>query len=199
MESLFYRYRNITVLLVAVCAQMILLAWQIKGDNDVPLLRVWAITAITPAASLIENVRNGTTGFFGSYFALRDARDQSRRLRSEVDKLHLENQLLKNELDGARRTEALLGFQSRTPSRMLGARVIGTTSGAGARSILIDKGSTAGVRKGMAVVTPDGIIGRILAVYPFASQVLTVSDAAFAAGVESQTNHVRGVDRKSVV
>lgn len=193
METLFYRYRNITVLLVAICAQLVLVAWQIKGDNDVPLLRVWAITAITPAASLIENARNGTTGFFGSYFALRDARDQARRFRSEADKLQIENQLLKNALAEAQRTEALLGFQSRTPSRMVGARVIGTTTGAGARSILIDKGSQSGVRKGMAVVTPAGIIGKILAVYPFASQVLTVSDPGFAAGVESQKNHARGI------
>ena len=193
MESLFYRYRNITVLLVAICAQLVLVAWQIKGDNDVPLLRVWAITAITPAASLIENARNSTTGFFGSYFALRDARDQARRFRSEADKLQIENQLLKNALAEAQRTEALLGFQSRTPSRMLGARVIGTTTGAGAKSLLIDKGSQSGVRKGMAVVTPAGIIGKILAVYPFASQVLTVSDPGFAAGVESQINHARGI------
>lgn len=195
MESLFYRYRNITVLLVAICAQLILIAWQIKGDNDVPLLRVWAITAITPVASLIENTRNGTTGFFGSYFALRDARDQARKLRSETDRLRLENQLLKNALAEAQRTEALVGFQSRTPSRLVGARVIGTTTGAGTKSLLIDKGTQAGIRKGMAVVTPAGIVGRILAVYPFASQVLTVADPGFAAGVESQKNHVRGILR----
>jgi rod shape-determining protein MreC len=195
MESLFYRYRNITVLLVAICAQMILLAWQIKGENNVPLVRVWAITAITPVASAIENARNGTTGFFGSYFALRDARAQARQARADADRLRIENQLLRNELAGAQRTEALLGFQSRTPSRMVGARVIGTTTGSGARSILIDRGTGAGVRKGMAVVTAAGIIGRVLAVYPFASQVMTMADPAFAAGVESQKSHIKGVLR----
>jgi len=193
MESIFYRYRNITVLLVLIFAQLILLAWQIKSENDVPLVRVWAITAVTPVASAIENVRNGTTGFFGNYFALRDARQQSRQLRSELDKLRIENQLLRNELESAQRAGTLAGFQARTPSRMLGARVIGTTSGAGAKSVLIDRGSSSGVRKGMAVVTPAGIVGKILAVYPFASQVMSVSDPAFAAGVESQKNHVRGV------
>src|SRR3954453_11967580 len=104
MESLYYRYRNITVLLVSIIVQLIVLAWQVKSDNDVPLVRVWAITAITPVASLIENARNGTTGFFGSYFALRDAREQSRRLRTEADKLRIENQLLRNELAAAQRT-----------------------------------------------------------------------------------------------
>ena len=81
METLLYRYRNITVLLVVLFAQLVLLAWQVKSDKDVPLVRVWAVTAITPVASAIEAVRNGTSGFFSNYFELRNAREQSRKLR----------------------------------------------------------------------------------------------------------------------
>lgn len=193
METLFYRYRNITVLLVALFAQLVLLAWQVKNDKDVPLVRVWAVSAVTPVASVIESVRNGTSGFYSNYFELRNARDESRNLKTEVDKLRLENQLLKNELESAHRVEAMAGFQAHTPSKMIGARVVGTTAGMGSKSIFIDRGTSSGVRKGMAVVTPDGIVGRILAEYPFASQVITVTDPSFAAGVESQKNHVHGV------
>lgn len=193
MESLLYRYRNITVLLVVLFAQLVLLAWQVKSDSDVPLVRVWAVSAVTPVASVIEGVRNGTTGFFSNYFELRNAREQSHQLRTEVDKLRLENQFLKNELESAHHAEALAGFQEHSLSKMIGARVIGTTTGMGSKSVLIDRGTASGVRKGMAVVTPDGIVGRVLAVYPFASQVLGVTDPGFACGVESQKNHVHGV------
>ncbi len=193
MESLFHRYRNVTVLLVAIFAQLVLLAWQVKSDNDVPLVRVWAITAVAPVASAIEGAREGTTGFFSNYFASRDAREQSRQLHAEVDRLKLENQFLKNELASAQRAEGMAGFQAHNPSKMIGARVIGATTGMGGKSVLIDRGLSAGVRKGMAVVTPDGIVGKVLAVYPFASQVLAASDPGFAAGVESQRNHTFGV------
>jgi len=193
MESLLYRYRNITVLLVVLFAQLVLLAWQVKSDSDVPLVRVWAISAVSPVASAIEGARNGTTGFFSNYFELRNAREQSRELRTEVDKYRLENQFLKNELESARRAEALAGFQAHSLSKMIGARVIGTTTGMGSKSVLIDRGTASGVRKGMAVVTPDGIVGTVVAVYPFASQVRGVTDPGFAAGVESQKNHVHGV------
>lgn len=195
MDSLLYRYRNITVLLVVLFAQIVLLAWQVKSDNDVPLVRVWAVTAVTPVASAVEGLRNGTTGFFSNYFEIRNSREQSRRLKSEVDRLTLENQLLKNELASAQRVEALAGFQSHNPSKMIGARVTGNTGGQGSRSLLIDRGTASGIRKGMAVVTPDGIVGRVSAVYPFASQVLAITDPGFAAGVESQNNHVHGVVR----
>jgi rod shape-determining protein MreC len=193
MESLLYRYRNIAVLLVVILAQIVLLAWQVRSDSDVPMVRVWAVTAVTPVASAIETVRNTTTGIFSSYFELRNAREQSRQLRTEVDRLRLENQLLKNELASAQRAEELAGFQTRTPSKMIGARVIGATPGAGSKSVLIDRGSQSGVRRGMAVVTPDGIVGRVLAVFPFASQVISVTDPGFAAGVESQKGHVHGI------
>src|SRR5665213_3464907 len=193
MESLFSRYRNITVLLLVICGQIVLLAWQIRSDSDVPMVRVWAVTAVTPAASAIEILRNATTGFFSNYFDLRNTREQSRQLQTEVNRLRLENQFLKNDLSSAQRAETLAGFQARTPSKMIGARVIGATPGVGTTSILIDRGTKSGVHRGMAVVTPDGIIGRVLAVFPFASQVLSVTDPGFAAGVESQKNHVHGV------
>ena len=95
VESLFARYRNILLLLLALFGQILLLAWQVKSDNDIPLVRVWAVSAVTPVASLLENIRHGTTGFFSNYFELRDAREQSRDLRSERDRLKVENQILK--------------------------------------------------------------------------------------------------------
>jgi rod shape-determining protein MreC len=193
MESIFYRYRNIIVLLLVLCAQIMLLAWQVKNDTDVPMVRVWAVTAVTPVASTIETLRNGTTGFFSNYFELRNAREQSRKLRTEVDRLRLENQFIRNELASAQRAEALAGFQAKSLSKMIGARVIGATPGMGTKSVLIDRGSSAGIRRDMAVVTPDGIVGKVVSVFPFASQVLSVSDPGFGAGVESQKNHVHGV------
>ena len=115
MESIFYRYRNIIVLLIVIFAQLVLLAWQVKSDSDVPMVRVWAVTAVAPVASTIEGLRNGTTGFFSNYFELRNAREQSRQLRTEVERLRLENQLLKNELGSAQRAESLAGFPGAQP------------------------------------------------------------------------------------
>src|SRR5207248_3733532 len=115
----------------------------------------WAVTAVAPVAGTIEGLRNGTTGFFSNYFELRHAREQSSELRTEVDRLRLENQFLKNELASAQRAESMAGFQARTPSKMIGARVIGATPGVGTKSVLIDRGTAAGVRRSMAVVTPD--------------------------------------------
>lgn len=192
MESLLHRYRNITVLFVAIIAQIAAIAWQVRNDNDVPLLRIWAVSAVTPVATAIENVRSGVFGIFTDVFSPH-GRAESQTVRRERDRLRLENQLLKNELAEAQKVGTLAGFKAHSPSRMIGARVIGTTTGMGTHSVLIDVGSFSGVRKGMAVVTPDGIVGKVLEVYNLASQVLSVTDPGFAAAVESQKNHTRGV------
>jgi rod shape-determining protein MreC len=193
METLLNRYRNVTVLLLVIFAQLVLLAYQVKNDSDVRMIRVWAVTAVTPLARAIEGVRGGTEGFLQNYVVLRDTRAENQRLHSELGKLKLENQFLRTELATADRAKALTAFESRSPSTMIAARVIATAAGASASAVFVDRGSTSGVEKGMAVVTPDGIVGKVLAAYPTASQVLLATDPSFAAGVVSQKNHVRGI------
>ncbi|MDQ6677674.1 MAG: rod shape-determining protein MreC [Acidobacteriota bacterium] len=193
MESISSRYRNISVLLVSVFAQVVLLAIQVKNGSDVRMIRVWAVTAVTPLAQVVEESRSTVAGFFGSYVSLRDVREKNRAMQTQLDSLKLEIQYLRNELAMADRVKALSGFEARSPSKMLAARIIGSGSGAANRVSFVDRGSTAGVEKGMGVVTPDGIVGKVLASYPTASQVLMVDDPGFAAGVISQKNRVRGI------
>jgi rod shape-determining protein MreC len=193
MDSLLNRYRNVTVLVLAIMAQLVLLAYQVKTGNDVRLIRVWAVTAVTPIANALESARGGIAGFWGNYVALRDTREQNRAMREELGKLKMENQFLRTELATADRARALSVFQQRTPSRTIAARVIAAGAGSGSHVVFVDRGSVAGVMKGMAVVTPDGIAGKVIAAYPTASQVVLITDPSFAAGVVSRTNRVRGI------
>ncbi|HWQ53898.1 MAG TPA: rod shape-determining protein MreC, partial [Bryobacteraceae bacterium] len=192
MDSLINRYRNITVLLLVILAQLVLLALQVRNDQDVRMIRVWSVTAVTPVARTLETLRSGTFGVVKNYFLLRDMHEENRRIKADLDRLKIENVFLRTELSTADRAKALAQFQSRTPSRTLASRVIATGAGTNSKLVYVDAGSSAGVMRGMAVVTPDGIVGKVLAAYPTASEVLLVTDPDFAAGVVSQKTHVRG-------
>jgi hypothetical protein len=50
MESFLNRYRSITILLLVILAQLVLVAVQVKNDQDVRIIRVWTVTAVTPVA-----------------------------------------------------------------------------------------------------------------------------------------------------
>jgi len=75
------------------------------------------------------------------------------------------------------------------------ASVIGTGTGSNSRVVYINRGSTAGIKRSMAVITPEGIVGKVIAAYPTASLVMLVTEQNFAAGVISQKNGVRGILR----
>ncbi len=119
-------------------------------------------------------------------------RETNQRLIEENGHLKLENNFLRTELQTADRVKALSAFQQQTQSRTLASRIIGSATGANSKVVFIDRGSTAGVMKGMAVVTPDGIVGKVIAAYPTASQVQLITDENFAAGVISDKHRVHG-------
>jgi rod shape-determining protein MreC len=192
MEFLLNRYRNLTVLLIVIVVQLLLIAYQVRTSNDVPLIRVWAVTAVTPIERVLEVVRQNTWGFVDDYFVLLHTRRQNDELRNQIGQLKLENQFLKTELATADRVKALSLFQARSQSKTLAARIIGNATGANSKAVFIDRGSGSGVESGMAVVTPDGIVGKVVSAYPTASLVLLITDANFAAGVISQKSRVHG-------
>ncbi len=192
MEFLLHRFRNLTILVMVIVAQLLLLAYQVRNSQDVRLIRVWAVTAVTPLARLLEGLRSNTFGFLRDYLLLMDARQENIRLKADLDRFKMENQFLKTELSTAERAQALSAFQSRVQSKTLASRIIGTGTGTNSKIVFVDRGSAAGVMKGMAVVTADGIVGKVIASYPTASQVMLITDANFAAGVISQKNRVHG-------
>src|SRR5271156_2159063 len=192
MDFFLSRYRHLTVLLIVITAQLLLIAYQVKSNNNVALIRVWAVTAVTPVEQGLELVRRYTWGFVEDYFVLLGVRSQNEKLRSENGQLKIENNYLKSELSTADRARALSVFQAHAQSKTVAARVIGNGTGANSRVVFVDRGSASGVESGMAVVTPDGIVGKVVDAYPTASLVMLITDPTFAAGVISEKNHVRG-------
>jgi len=192
MDFFLSRYRHLTVLLIVITAQLVLIAYQVKTSKDIPLIRVWAVTAVTPVETGLELVRRYTWGFVEDYFVLLGVRSQNEKLRRENGQLKIENNYLKSELSTADRARALSVFEARSPSKTVAARVIGNGTGANSKVVFVDRGSTSGVESGMAVVTPDGIVGKVLEAYPTASLVMLITDPTFAAGVVSQKNRVHG-------
>ncbi len=194
MDLLLYRYRHLTVLLVVIVAQLGLLAFQVRNNQDVRLIRVWAVGAVTPFARVLEAGRSGASNFVDDYLLLLNVRQENEQLQKTLASAQLENQRMRAELETAQRAEALALFKKQTPMKTVEARMFMNTTGSGS-NVWVDVGSEQGILKEMAVITPTGIAGKITAVYPSASMVLLATDPLFAAGVVSQKNRVQGTLR----
>ena len=193
MDGLFSRYRNMSALLALLAGQLLLLAWQIKSDGDTRLIRVWAVTAVTPIVRGLEAVRVGTGGLAQRWFMAGALETDNARLRHRTAELDIRNQLLAEQLQQAGRAQALLEFRSQLSSRSLPATILGNAPGVQSGVFFIDRGSPDGVKRGMAVVTGDGIAGQVVAVYPSASLIMLATSQGFAASVTSQKHRTHGL------
>jgi rod shape-determining protein MreC len=89
----------------------------------------------------------------------------------------------------------LVTFSEQEHFEMLPARVIGMPGGRVVERIELDKGSEDGVRVGMPVVVPDGLVGKIARVHPARSLVEPLASASFAVSVVVERSRVRGIVR----
>lgn len=193
MDGLFSRYRNLSALLLLVAGQLILLAWQIKSNGETRLIRVWAVTAVTPMARGMELARDGASGFVARWFMAGALERDNAELKRQTAQLRIKNDLLQEQLQQAGRAQALLEFRSQIPSRSLPSRILGSAPGVQTGVLILDRGSSDGVKRGMAVVTGDGIVGQVVASYPTASLMMLASSQGFAAGVISQKHRTPGL------
>jgi rod shape-determining protein MreC len=182
------RHRSLTLLGVVLVIQILLLAVQIRRERQVRLIRVWAVELISPIQRAgvwsIDLVKSG----WGGYVALHRTREQNLQLQSELDQLRLRNQELEGRAAEADRLARLLGFrQAHTDVPMLAAQVIGASPDPDSHILFLDRGSRDGVRRDMGVITPDGVVGKILAVYPDTSQVLVLNDKDSVGALLSNT------------
>jgi len=132
-------------------------------------------------------------GFRDRYIAFWGLREENERLRRSLLELEAERgRFLEAEATNAR-LRALLELKSGLASSSVSATVIGNSASGWFRSISIDKGSQGGVRKGMAVVTPLGVVGQVTAVASQSSKVLLLTDQNSAVDVIDQRSRAQGI------
>jgi len=183
MVAIPSRHKSLVLLTVVLTVQVLMLAVQIKRDSRGRLIRVWAISGVSPFE------RGGAWGFakirnvWIHYFALQTTSRQNEALRAENDALKLSIMHLQSRAAEADRLAGLLSFrQAHAEVPMLGARVIGASAGMASRTIELDRGERDGIRRNMAVITPDGAVGKVIETYRDTSQVLLLTDKDGGAG-----------------
>ncbi len=122
-------------------------------------------------------------------------RQQNHDLQKTVDRLRLEQAALLEDARQGQRLQAILNFQQKYIYKILAAQVIGSSGTDQSRAFYLDKGKDAGLERDMAVITADGIVGKVRDVFPHSAQVLAINDQTSGAGVILESTRVRGILR----
>jgi len=207
MESFVVRYRNLLVLLALLLIQVIGLAVQVRrtrsggrtldgaDSSSVRLIRLWANAVVSPVERVVEHSKTGVFGFWQNYADLRHVRQQNQNLQDTVDRLRLEQAALLEDAREGQRLQAMLGFQQKYLYKTRPAQIIGSSGSDQSRVFYLDKGKADGLARDMAVITSDGIVGKVREVFPHSAQVLAINDQTSGAGVILETTRIRGILR----
>ncbi|WP_420237556.1 rod shape-determining protein MreC [Telmatobacter bradus] len=207
MESFFSRYRNLLVLFIVLMVQIVGLAVQVRRTADgrsvltqgdgpgVRLLRYWAESLVAPAEHGIHYSKLGLIDLWQNYVDLQNVRQQNMDLQHTIDRLRLEQASLMEDAKQGQRLQSMLSFQQSYLYSTTPAQIIGSSGSDQSRLFWIDKGSSDGLKTDMAVVTADGIVGKVRDVFPHTAQVLVINDQSSGAGVILETTRIRGVLR----
>jgi rod shape-determining protein MreC len=194
LDTSISRHRPLALLASLILAQVLLLAFQIKRDHEVRLIRYWTVEALMPFE------HGGTWSFskvgdiWDGYIALRGTRAENTRLHAQVDQLQILNRQLESDAAEVQRFNALSGFrEAYEKAPMVAAQVIGASSDASSNTLFVNRGQRDRVRPNMPVITPEGIIGKIVEVFPATAQVLLINDRDSGVGALLEDTRTHGV------
>lgn len=205
MESFLSRYRNLVVLLAILVAQIAGLAMQVSrttagttsldtsDSRGVRLIRLWANAIISPPERIAHATKLGIAGTWSNYFDLVRVRRQNKDLQDTIGRLRLEQAALIEDARQGQRLQAMLGFQEKYIYATMPAQAYGSSGSDRSHVFYIDKGAHDGLKQDMAVITADGVVGKVRDVFPHTAQVLSVNDTTSGAGVILETTRIRGV------
>lgn len=177
MVAIPSRHKSLVLLAGVILLQVLLLAVQIKRDSQGRLIRVWTVGALSPFQRAGAHGVGSIRGIWNHYFALQNTTRDNEQLRRENDALKLQITQLQSKAAEADRLAGLLNFRKlHMEVPMVGARVIGASAGTATQTIDIDRGERDGIKRNMGVITPDGVVGKVIESYPNTAQVLLLTD-----------------------
>lgn len=148
---------------------------------------------LRPLQSVSQGTVNWIKNFRQNYDTLSGFKTENERLRRRIETLEAEKQqLLETEATNLRLRQ-LLEFRAQVPGTAITASIIANSATSWFQSSLVNKGSADGVRKGMAVLNPQGVVGQVVAVTGRTAKVLLLTDANSGVDVLIQRTRARGI------
>ncbi|MGO8991273.1 MAG: rod shape-determining protein MreC [bacterium] len=176
----------VILLLMFALVLMSLRAKQRKGVEFFDVLLMEICSPLEKASTLVIKTVQKT---FREHVFLVNVEKENRVLKQRVMELQEENRRMTEVKLANERLKQLLQFREETPLSMIGAEVIGQDPSSWFKSVTVDKGERDGVKKGMAVICPAGVIGQILKTAPDYATVLLITD--YNSAVDSVVQRTR--------
>jgi len=187
------RFRTSLIIAATLLLIVALLSLSLKRS---PLLERVEGTVVSLAAPGLQGLRYvGRTvmGVWEGYIHLVGVQQENASLRQRLQEYEQKDLLYQEALHSLTRLESLLNLKKQVALPVTGARVIAYDPSLWSRCALLDQGQDRGVKRGHPVLTADGIVGRVVEVYPHYSKVMLIVDRNSGGDAMVQRTRVRGI------
>jgi len=185
------KIRKVVLLGSLVAACLLLLTLQMRGYGEVAS-DVFAVVT-TPIQTGLAKASRATFGLWATYLDWKNVRAENRRLREEVQELRVQGLRVVETDDENRRLRRLLALQEHLPLTTLSGEIIAREWGGWIRSLTVNRGRGDNVPRLTAVISPNGLIGRVVEVRPGASIVQVLTDPTSTVGAHVLRTRTPGI------
>jgi rod shape-determining protein MreC len=189
-----FQKRTGYLLVAALLGHLLLISAQVSSQQGASVLETALFGTLARVQAVTSWVTQGATGLWGNYVALRGHAARADALQQQLDRMGVELQHANAQARRTEQLELLLQLQRTELPATMAARVIAADPAAAFRTVTIDKGSADGVRRDMAVLSPMGVVGRVIdEPAAHAAKVQLIIDRNAGAGAVIDRNGAGGV------
>jgi rod shape-determining protein MreC len=189
------RSRLRTPLIIAASLLLVfsLLSLGLKRSPALKRVEGLMISLTAPGLQGLQSVGESIKNLWLDYLYLVRVQQENAALRQRLQEYAQKEAGYQEALQGLTRLEALLDLKRQVALPVTGARVIAYDSSLWSRCALIDKGEGQGVKWGLPVLAPAGIVGRVVEAFPNYAKVMLIVDRNSGADAMIQRLRVRGI------
>jgi len=193
MSPFLRKHRNIIVtsFLTGLALTIYLSNTQTTDTASSP--RKAILTVYSPLLRAITYPLKEAKRLWDNYIFLLAVQDKNIKLQESVALLVEQNMQMKELLSENKRLRKLLSLKEGSPTELISAEIIGRDPIGWFKTLLINKGSDNGIKKNLAVITHQGVTGRILGVAANNAKVLMLTDINSSVDALVQRTRARGI------
>jgi rod shape-determining protein MreC len=193
MALLDIRNRSGYLFLAVMLGHILLISVQVSSKSGVPILEAVSFGIFAELQRGVSYGVNGIRHVWGGYAGLRHVKVENEELKRQLAAAQVDVQQQRALANRSRALEKLLDLRDRTNLPTIAAEIIAAGATPDFRTLTIDKGTNDGLRKDMAVISPAGVVGRIVVPSARASKVQLLIDGNAAAGALIERSRAQGV------
>jgi rod shape-determining protein MreC len=187
------KLRTVLLVWITLLALLAFFSSISRSGRDYFLIESSLVDGIMPVFSVFTSIKTGIGSLWTNYIFLIQTQQENKRLKKQLVQLTRENIRLREMGLGNERLRKLLQLKSELSGPSQVAEVVGRGPSPFLQTIYINKGRKEGLIRGMPVILPDGVAGRLEKTSGHFSQVVLLNDPGFAVDCLAQRSRVRGV------